>query len=97
MKIILKHLLPNSLGPVIVSLTFGIPQAIFLEAVLSYLGAGLPPPTPSWGVMAQEGYDSISATPNLVLFPAVAIAATMLSFTFIGDGLRDALDPRMRK
>ncbi|MGI8608709.1 MAG: ABC transporter permease [Candidatus Dormibacteria bacterium] len=97
MKIILKHLLPNSLGPVIVSLTFGIPQAIFLEAVLSYLGAGLPPPTPSWGVMAQDGYDAIAATPNLVLFPAVAIAITMLSFTFIGDGLRDALDPRMRK
>ena len=97
LKIILKHLLPNSLGPIIVSLTFGIPQAIFLEAVLSYLGAGLPPPTPSWGVMTQDGYDAISADPTLVMFPAIAIAITMLSFTFIGDGLRDALDPRMRK
>ncbi|MEA2682955.1 MAG: oligopeptide transport system permease protein [Chloroflexota bacterium] len=97
LKIILKHLLPNSLGPIIVSLTFGIPQAIFLEAVLSYLGAGLPPPTPSWGVMTHDGYDAISADPVLVIFPAIAIAITMLSFTFIGDGLRDALDPRMRK
>jgi oligopeptide transport system permease protein len=97
LKIILKHLLPNSLGPIIVALTFGIPQAIFLEAALSYLGAGLPPPTPSWGVMALDGYDAILPAPTLVLFPAVAIALTMLSFTFIGDGLRDALDPRMRK
>jgi oligopeptide transport system permease protein len=97
LKIILKHLLPNSLGPIIVALTFGIPQAIFLEAALSYLGAGLPPPTPSWGVMALDGYDAILPAPTLVLFPAVAIAITMLSFTFIGDGLRDALDPRMRK
>ena len=97
LKIILKHLLPNSLGPIIVALTFGIPQAIFLEAALSYLGAGLPPPTPSWGVMALDGYDSILPAPTLVLFPAVAIAVTMVSFTFIGDGLRDALDPRMRK
>jgi len=96
-RIILKHLMPNSLGPVIVALTFGIPQAIFLEATLSFLGAGLPPPTPSWGVMVHDGYDAITAAPGLVLFPAIAIAITMLSFTFIGDGLRDALDPRMRK
>jgi oligopeptide transport system permease protein len=96
-KIILKHLMPNSLGPVIVTLTFGIPQAIFLEAVLSYLGVGIPPPAPSWGVMVHDGYDLINASAGAVLFPAVAIATTMLSFTFIGDGLRDALDPRMRR
>jgi oligopeptide transport system permease protein len=65
--------------------------------VLSYLGVGIQPPTPSWGVMLQDGYQAIFASPGQVLFPAVAIAITMLSFTFIGDGLRDALDPRMRR
>ena len=97
LKIILKHLLPNSLGPIIVTLTFGIPQAIFLEAVLSFLGVGIQPPAPSWGVMVHDGYDLINASAGAVLFPAMAIAITMLSFTFIGDGLRDALDPRMRR
>jgi len=97
MKIILRHLVPNSLGPVIVSLTFGIPRAIFLEATLSFLGAGIVPPTPSWGVMIQQGYDSVFAHPEEVLSPAIAIALTMLSFSFIGDGLRDSLDPRMRR
>jgi oligopeptide transport system permease protein len=96
MKIILKHLVPNSLGPVIVTLTFGIPQAIFLEAVLSFLGVGIPPPSPSWGRMVEDGYVAINAAPWLALFPSLAIAITMLSFTFVGDGLRDALDPRMR-
>ena len=97
MKIILKHLMPNSLGPVIVSLTFGIPQAIFLEAVLSYLGVGIPPPAASWGVMVQDAYQAIFGYPQEVLAPAIAIAVTMLAFTFVGDGLRDALDPRMRR
>ena len=96
-KIIMKHLIPNSLGPIIVTLTFGIPQAIFLEASLSYLGAGLPPPTSSWGVMILDGYQAINAAVLNLLFPAVAIAITMLAFTFVGDGLRDALDPRMRR
>ncbi|HET9847637.1 MAG TPA: ABC transporter permease [Candidatus Dormibacteraeota bacterium] len=97
LKIILRHLVPNALGPVIVSLTFGIPRAIFLEATLSFLGAGIVPPTPSWGVMIQQGYESIFAHPEEVLTPAIAIAITMLSFSFIGDGLRDSLDPRMRR
>jgi oligopeptide transport system permease protein len=97
LKIVLRHLVPNALGPVIVTLTFGIPQAIFLEAVLSYLGVGIPPPTPSWGVMIQDGYQAIFSAPNQVAFPAIAVAITMLSFTFIGDGLRDALDPRMKR
>ncbi len=96
-KIIWKHLIPNTLGPVIVSLTFGIPVAIFLEATLSFLGVGIPPPTPSWGIMVQDGYQAIFADPHQVLVPGMAIAITMLSFTFIGDGLRDALDPRMRR
>ena len=96
-KLILKHLLPNSLGPVIVTLTFGIPAAIFTEAVLSFLGIGIRPPEPSWGVMIEDGYAGIFADPLQALFPAIAVALTMLSFTFIGDGLRDALDPRMRR
>ena len=97
LKLILKHLVPNSLGPVIVTLTFGIPAAIFTEAALSFLGIGIRPPEPSWGVMIEDGYGAIFADQWLVLFPAIAVALTMLSFTFIGDGLRDALDPRMKR
>jgi len=96
-KLIIKHLVPNSLGPVIVTLTFGIPAAIFTEAALSFLGIGIRPPEPSWGVMIEDGYGAIFADQWLVLFPAIAVALTMLSFTFIGDGLRDALDPRMKR
>jgi oligopeptide transport system permease protein len=97
LKLILKHLLPNSLGPIIVTLTFGVPQAIFLEAVLSFLGVGIQPPQPTWGRMVSSGYETIYATPTAVVFPAFAIGLTLLAFTFIGDGLRDALDPRMRR
>ncbi|MGH7775872.1 MAG: ABC transporter permease [Candidatus Dormibacterales bacterium] len=97
LKIILRHLVPNSLGPIIVQITFGIPNAILLEAILSFLGVGIPPPTPTWGRMVQDGSEAIFANPTQVLFPALAIAMTMLAFTFIGDGLRDALDPRMRR
>ena len=96
-KLIVKHLLPNSLGPIIVTLTFGIPQAIFLEAALSFLGVGIQPPTPTWGQMVNDGYEAIYANPTSVVFPALAIGFTLLSFSFIGDGLRDALDPRMRR
>ena len=95
--IILRHLIPNSLGPIIVLVTFSIPRAIFAEAALSYIGIGVKPPTPSWGTMIRDGYDVIFAAPYLVIFPALAIAILMLSFTFLGDGLRDALDPRLRK
>ena len=97
LKLILKHLLPNSLGPIIVTLTFGIPNAIFLEAVLSFLGVGIQPPTPTWGQMVFDGYEAIYANPTSVVFPAFAIGFTLLAFTFVGDGLRDALDPRMRR
>jgi oligopeptide transport system permease protein len=95
-RIVFQHLLPNTLSPVIVALTFGIPGAIFAEAALSFIGVGIKPPTPSWGVLINNGYNTILATPWPVFFPAVAIAMTMLSFTFLGDGLRDALDPRTR-
>ena len=96
-RIVLRHLVPNALGPIIVTLTFGIPQAIFLEATLSFIGVGIQPPTPTWGQMVNEGYQAVYANPTSVLFPALAIGITMLAFTFIGDGLRDALDPRMRR
>lgn len=97
LKIIIKHLLPNSLGPVIVVLTFGIPAAIFTEAVLDFIGVGIRPPTATWGQMVFEGYAAADAYPSLVLIPCVALSITMLAFNFIGDGLRDALDPRMRR
>lgn len=97
LKLILKHLLPNALGPIIVTVVFGIPNAIFLEAVLSFLGVGIQPPTPTWGQMVFDGYEAIYANPSSVVFPALAIGFTLLAFSFIGDGLRDALDPRMRR
>ena len=95
--IILRHLLPNSLTPIIVTLSFGIPAAIFTEASISYIGVGIQPPQASWGQMVGEAAGKISLiqqTPHLLLFPVAAIGLTMLGFTFLGDGLRDALDPK---
>ena len=95
-RIIRFHLLPNSLAPIIVSLSLGIPTAIFAEASLSFLGVGINPPTPSWGQMiGRDGVANINFFWHLALFPAIMIAITMLGFTLMGDGLRDALDPRM--
>jgi len=82
---------------IIVSLTFGIPLAIFTEATLSFLGVGIKPPMPSWGQMVGEYQQYLRSFPYMTIFPALALAITMLSFTFFGDGLRDALDPRMNK
>lgn len=96
-QIMSKHLLPNALSPILVSVTFGIPGAIFAEAALSYIGIGVIPPTPSWGAMINEGQQAIFFAPTQVLFPGLAIAVTMLSFTFLGDGLRDALDPQGKR
>lgn len=95
--ITMRHLLPNSLGPIIVAITFGVPRAIFAEAALSYIGIGVKPPTPSWGAMIRDGFNVMFSAPHLVIVPAVAIAVIMLAFTFLGDGLRDALDPRSRR
>ena len=94
-QIMLHHILPNALGPLIVLVAFGIPRAVFVEAALSFIGFGVNPATPSWGTMVQEDYSAIFAYPHLVLFPALAISALMLAFTFLGDGLRDALDLRL--
>ncbi len=93
-RIALTHLLPNSMGPVIVALTFGVPQAIFAEAALSFIGIGIAAPQATWGGMVDAGYAAVYSVPMLVVYPALAIAVTMMAFTFIGDGLRDALDPR---
>ena len=95
-RIVFRHMLPNTLGPVIVAVTFGIPIAIFAEAALGFIGFGLPPPTASLGRLVADGYTYIQVNPWVVTFPAGAIAVLMLCFTFLGDGLRDALDPRMR-
>ncbi len=91
-----RHLLPNALTPIIVAVTFGIPQAIFTEAALSFIGVGINPPTPSWGQMVGEGQQYLLSYWYLGVFPAIAIAITMLSFTFLGDGVRDALDPKLK-
>jgi ABC-type dipeptide/oligopeptide/nickel transport system permease subunit len=95
-RIIRYHLLPNSLAPIIVALTLGIPIAIFAEASLSFMGVGINPPMPSWGQMlGRDGLANINYFWHLALFPALMIAITMLGFTLMGDGLRDALDPHM--
>jgi oligopeptide transport system permease protein len=93
-RILLQHLLPNAAGPIIVRLTYGVPQAIFTEAVLSFIGLGVRPPDASWGSMIERGNQAIFSAPHMVLFPAITIALTMLAFNFLGDGLRDALDPQ---
>jgi ABC-type dipeptide/oligopeptide/nickel transport system permease subunit len=95
--IIVRHLLPNALTPIIVSLTFGIPEAIYTEAALSFIGVGISPPTPSWGQMVGENQQFIRSYWHLCVFPSIGIATLMLAFTFLGDGLRDALDPRLNE
>ncbi len=96
-KILFGHLLPNALGPIIVQVTLGIPAAILFEAFLSFLGIGVPPPTPSWGSMAADGIHSMRIAPHIVLAPAIALSLTLMAFNFLGDGLRDALDPRQKR
>ena len=93
--IIVRHMLPNALSPIVVAVTFGIPQIIFAEAALSFIGVGINPPMPSWGQMVGEYQQYLRSNWHMAVFPSIAIALTMLSFTFLGDGLRDALDPRM--
>jgi len=94
--LILRHMLPNTLGVVLVTLTFAIPNAIFTEAFLSFIGMGVAPPTPSWGSMSNEGIKTMLTTPHELIFPAALISTTVLAFNLLGDGLRDALDARMR-
>jgi ABC-type dipeptide/oligopeptide/nickel transport system permease subunit len=95
-RIVSRHVLPSALTPIVVSVTFGIPEAIFTEAALSFIGVGINPPTPSWGQMVGENQQFLRSYWYLCVFPSIAIAITMLSFTFFGDGVRDALDPKMK-
>jgi oligopeptide transport system permease protein len=95
-RLLLRHILPNALTPIVVAVTFGIPEAIFTEAALSFIGVGINPPTPSWGQMVGEGQQYLRSAWHLCVFPSIAIAITMLSFTFLGDGVRDALDPKLK-
>lgn len=94
-SIILYHILPNAIAPIIVAYTMGIAGAIMAEASLSFLGLGAQPPTPSWGAMINYGKDFLRVTPGMSLYPGLAIALTVLGFNLLGDGLRDALDPKM--
>ena len=95
--IVVRHMLPNAISPIIVGLAMGIPQAIFAEAGLSFLGLGINPPTPSWGQMVSSHLPNVIYYWHLALFPVFMIALIMLGFSLIGDGLRDALDPRMNE
>ena len=96
-RIIIRHILPNSIGPVIVQTTFSVASSILSAAGLSFLGIGVKPPTPEWGAMLSEGKEFIRDIPHLVVFPGVAIALTVLALNLLGDGLRDALDPRLKQ
>ncbi len=94
--LVLRHMIPNTMGVVLVTLTFAIPSAIFTEAFLSFIGMGVAPPTPSWGSMSNEGIKTMLTYPHELIFPALFISVTVLAFNLLGDGLRDALDARMR-
>jgi oligopeptide transport system permease protein len=96
-SLLFRHIFPNALGPIIVQATFAIPAAVLFEAFLSFLGLGLPSPTPSWGAMASEGYHGMDFAPHIVLAPTIALSLTLMAFNWLGDGLRDAFDPRMKR
>jgi oligopeptide transport system permease protein len=96
-RLIIGHILPHVLAPVIVAATFGMPGAIMLEAGLSFLGIGVNPPTPSWGLMISDGLNNLQSHPYMLTSPALVLAASLLAFTFLGDGLRDAMDPLMKR
>jgi oligopeptide transport system permease protein len=95
-RIIFRHLMPNVIGPLLIAESLAIPSYIFLEAVLSFIGLGVNPPTPSWGAMINEGFQGLRSRPYLVLVPGAALSVLTLAFNFMGDGLRDAFDPRLR-
>jgi oligopeptide transport system permease protein len=97
MRILFRHLLPNSMGPIIVTLTLAVPTAIFSEAVLSFLGLGVQSPAASWGTMINDALKTMMIYPWRLAFPALFISLMMLCFNLFGDGLRDALDPKMKK
>ncbi|MEO1733785.1 MAG: ABC transporter permease subunit, partial [Pseudomonadota bacterium] len=95
-KLILRHILPNILSPIMVSATLGIATAIITESALSFLGFGFPPDFPTWGRLLNDGVDRLASYPERSIIPGVMISLTVLSVNYLGDGLRDALDPRIR-
>jgi peptide/nickel transport system permease protein len=95
-RVILRHILPNIISPVMVAATLGVAEAIITESVLSFLGLGFPPDFPTWGRLLFDGLQYIQLYPERVIWPGLAISLTVLSVNYIGDGLRDALDPRIR-
>ncbi|MYD42318.1 MAG: ABC transporter permease [Gammaproteobacteria bacterium] len=95
-RLILRHMIPNTMGVILVSFTFAVPSTIFTEAFLSFIGMGVEPPIPSWGSMCNDGRKTMETTPHELIFPAIFISITVLAFNILGDGLRDALDARMR-
>ena len=96
LRVIVKHLTPGLVGPLLVQVTLAIPSFIATEAFLSFIGIGATPPTPSWGTMIAEGFSAMRSHPHLAIYPGLALAIVMLAFNFLGDGLRDALDPHSR-
>lgn len=96
-RILFRHILPNVIGPVIVYTTLAVPGIMLLESVLSFLGMGVKPPNSSWGILIKEGADRMEITPYLLLFPSLFFATTLFALNFLGDGLRDALDPKSSK
>lgn len=96
-RILFRHIIPNTLGPVVVYTTLTVPAVMRLEAILSFLGLGVQPPDASWGSLIKEGADLMSSDPGLLIYPAAVFGATLFSLNFLGDGLRDALDPKSSK
>jgi peptide/nickel transport system permease protein len=96
LRILLNHILPNCLAPLIVQITFGFAWAILVESGLSFLGLGTPPPSPSWGNIIGDGREFMRTAPWIMVFPGIMISAAVLGLNLIGDGLRDLLDPRLR-
>ena len=97
MRILIKHLIPNCMGPIIITLMMSVPDAIFTESFLSFIGLGVSAPQASWGTLASEALDGYMLYPSQLFYPAIAICLTILAFNLLGDGLRDALDPKMKK
>ena len=96
-KVLFRHIIPNLWGPIIVSLSFQIPNNIMAESFLSFLGLGLAPPYASWGTLASDGFRAIQSYPHLIIFPGLVLFLTLLAFNFVGDGLRDWLDPKQSR
>jgi oligopeptide transport system permease protein len=97
LRLLVRHVLPNIAGPLVVTATFRIPAAILAESTVSFIGLGVQPPFASWGVLASDGFAAMRSFPHLIVFPGLAIGGTLIAFHLLGDSLQDALDPRRRR